>query len=93
MTLLNPFVITVAAPVVFLSGVVALPIVYFVLRDTVMWLSVLTLYAIVIAEVVLVGRSNPELAWCMAYPTLLAAAAFSKLVFRSRNAGGGGDTG
>ena len=82
MMLLNPFVITVAAPIVFLSALLALPVVYFVLRDTVVWMSVTTLYVSVMAEVVFVGLSDQQLAWYLSYPTLLAAAAFSKLAFK-----------
>lgn len=83
-TLLNPAVLIFAAPVVFFSAGIAFVLIYYWLRDTVMWMSMTCMYVFSIAEVLFVGlKYDPWLAWPGSY-TLFAAAGFSKVVFKRR---------
>lgn len=80
--MLEPFVIMVAGPVAGASAILAHLLVYYWLRDTVVWKSFATLCAFVFAEIVIVGVFDPLLAWFASYPTFLIAAGLSKLIFQ-----------
>jgi hypothetical protein len=83
--LVDPVVLMVVVPVVWASGLLAFVLVYFWLHDTVTWLSLAFLYVLVPAAIIVVGRSDPILAFAVAHPALLTGVAFCKVAFKRRN--------
>ena len=82
MMFLDPFVLTVAATVAVPSGLAAFALAILWLDTTVIWKTTTLMYSAVLVELVLVGSRDVDRALWFAYPSLLAAAVVSKVLFR-----------
>jgi hypothetical protein len=81
--LLDPFILTLAGPIAAVSGLAAYVVAYFWLDTTVLWKTATLTCTAVVAEIVIVGLRDPIDAWVFSYPTLVAAAVASKVLFRA----------
>jgi hypothetical protein len=79
---LDPFVLTVAATVAVPSGLAAFALAVLWLDTTVIWKTTTLMYSAVLLELALVGSRDLDRALWFAYPTLLAAAVVSKVLFK-----------